>query len=104
MNCESTKGVNSVLSLLGHLPRAGSASRSCWARFFRWLQCPAARMTMQIITCNQCGQQVEPQKQSTEYTVKEVNGARIYVLSKMTFTFDCPTCGNRVQEEPVEIE
>jgi predicted RNA-binding Zn-ribbon protein involved in translation (DUF1610 family) len=59
---------------------------------------------MDIIKCDQCGAQVEPKKQSVEYVIKTENGARIYVLSKMTFTFDCPTCGTRMQDEPVAAQ
>jgi predicted RNA-binding Zn-ribbon protein involved in translation (DUF1610 family) len=56
---------------------------------------------MEIINCNQCGQVVRPDKQTVEYTIKEENGTRIYVLSKISFTFTCPNCGIRMQDEPL---
>jgi predicted RNA-binding Zn-ribbon protein involved in translation (DUF1610 family) len=61
-------------------------------------------MVMQIITCKQCGEQVKPEKQTVEYVLKQQNGTEVLVMSKMTFTFNCPKCGMRTQEEPAAVD
>ena len=56
---------------------------------------------MQMIKCKHCGQEAKLERQSVEYVVKQEDGVEVFVLSKMTFVFDCPKCGLQNQEEVV---
>ena len=53
---------------------------------------------MQTINCK-CGEVAKLERQTVEYVIKEENGVEIFVLTKTTFVFDCPKCGQQTREE-----